>query len=91
MFQGCNNLSGRSPAVIEAHTIGASSCSNMFRGTAISEITCLATDISASDATTNWVYLNTASTGTFYKATSMSSWTTGNNGIPANWTVIDAS
>lgn len=38
------------------------------------------------------VYHNGAVTsGTFTKAASMSSWTTGNNGIPRGWTVQDYS
>ena len=48
----------------------------------------MATDISASICTQNWVN-GVAASGTFVKAASMSSWTTGNNGIPSGWTVQD--
>ena len=48
-------------------------------------IKCLATDISATDCTLNWVD-TVASAGTFVKA-SGTNWTTGVNGIPNNWTV----
>lgn len=53
-------------------------------------IKCLATDISALDCTTDWVS-GVNGTGTFVKAASMTDWATGNNGIPTNWTVQDAS
>ena len=52
-------------------------------------IKCLATNISASRATSYWVN-GVAASGTFVKNSSMSLWTTGVNGIPSNWTVQDA-
>jgi hypothetical protein len=57
-------------------------CSNL------NSITCLATDISASNCTKDWV-LGVAANGTFTKAASMTSWASGFNGIPNNWTVVD--
>lgn len=51
-------------------------------------IKCLATDISASSCTKYWVS-GVASTGTFVKAASMTSWSTGTDGIPSGWTVVD--
>jgi hypothetical protein len=54
----------------------------------LSAITCLATDISATQCTTNWVG-NVASSGTFYKASGMTDWTRSTSGIPINWTVED--
>ena len=53
--------------------------------TNLNKITCLATNISASNCTNNWV-ANVSATGTFYKAASMTSWTTGASGIPTSWT-----
>ena len=50
---------------------------------------CRATDITASACTTGWVSY-VASSGTFVKDPNMTSWTRGTNGIPTNWTVIDA-
>jgi len=69
----------------------ASACyQQMFYGcTSLTSIKCLATDVSASDCTSNWVD-GVAASGTFTKAASMSSWSTGNNGIPSGWTVVDA-
>ena len=57
--------------------------------TSLNSITCLATDISAVNCTGGWVD-GVASSGTFVKAASMSSWTTSNNGIPSGWTVVNA-
>ena len=85
MFQGCTSIT-KAPE-LPATALTNSCYSGMFAGcTSLNYIKCLATDISASNCTNNWVY-NVASTGTFVKAPSMTSWTTGINGIPTNWTV----
>ena len=57
--------------------------------TNLNYIKCLATDISATDSTYNWVS-GVASTGTFVKNTS-TDWSskTGTDGIPENWTIED--
>lgn len=61
----------------------------MFYGcTSLNEITCLATDLSETECTLNWLF-NVASTGTFHKAPEMTGWTTSTSGIPAGWTVED--
>lgn len=88
MFRDCTSLT-TAPEL--PATILANSCySNMFRGcTSLNYIKCLATDISAYDCTYYWV-LNVASSGTFVKASSMTGWTTGVNGIPNNWNVQNA-
>jgi len=69
----------------------ASKCyERMFEGcTNLNLIKCLATNISATSCTNNWVN-GVAASGTFTKAASMSGWSTGNNGIPSGWTVVDA-
>lgn len=60
----------------------------MFSGcTNLISILCLATDISATNCTTNWVK-GVASSGTFTKE-STTTWTTGYNGIPQGWTVYN--
>lgn len=62
----------------------------MFKGcSGLNYIKCLATNISASNCTNNWVD-SVASSGTFVKNASMTSWTTGASGIPTGWTVQDA-
>ena len=87
MFYGCTSLT-TAPELL-ATTLTTSCYYNMFSGcTNLKYIICLATDISANSCTTNWV-TNVASSGTFIKDASMSSWTTGNNGIPSGWTVQD--
>ena len=61
---------------------------DFYKCTKLSYIKCLATNISPKDCTYIWVY-KVANTGTFVKAASMSTWTTGDNGIPKGWTVIN--
>ena len=89
MFHGCTSLT-TAPA-LPAATLTSSCYSYMFYGcTSLNSITCLATDISESMCTSSWVN-GVASSGTFTKAASMTSWTTGVDGIPTGWTVQDAS
>ena len=89
MFKNCTSLI-KSPT-LPAATLDRNSYYQMFYGcSALNEVTCLATDISASNCLTNWVK-NVASTGTFRKASGMTDWTTGANGIPSGWTVEEAS
>jgi len=88
MFEGCISLT-KAPT-LPAITLASSCYRSMFYGcSSLNSITCLATDISASNCTTSWVN-GVASNGTFTKAASMTSWTSGNNGIPTSWTVVDA-
>ncbi|MBR1853465.1 MAG: hypothetical protein IJ794_10060 [Lachnospiraceae bacterium] len=54
----------------------------------LNKVTCLATDISASGATEDWLS-GVAATGTFTKAEGVEGWTTGASGIPEGWTVED--
>ena len=89
MFWDCTSLT--TAPELPATTLKSWCYSGMFYGcTHLNNITCLATNISASNCTSIWVS-GVASSGTFTKAASMSRWTTGNNGIPAGWTVEDAS
>ena len=87
MFQGCKSLT--TTPELPATTLATDCYSNMFSGCAnLNKITCLATDISANSCTFYWVS-GVAASGTFIKAASMTSWTTGKNGIPSGWTVED--
>ena len=84
MFAGCIALT-EAP---ELHaTVLVDSCySHMFYGCSnLARIECLATDISASGCTENWVE-GVASEGVFDKAPEMEDWTVGVNGIPEGWT-----
>jgi len=88
MFGSCASLT-TAPELL-ATTLADKCYQRMFqRCTNLNSIKCLAADISASDCTYNWVN-GVASSGTFTKAASMSSWTTGGSGIPNGWTVVDA-
>ena len=88
MFKGCTSLT--TAPELPATTLAERCYDGMFtRCTSLSSIKCLATNISAYNCTDNWVY-NVASSGTFTKASSMTSWTEGVSGIPDGWTVQDA-
>ena len=88
MFRGCTSLT--SAPNLSATTLAEQCYNGMFNGcTNLNYIKCLATDISASLCTSGWVY-NISANGTFVKNPSMSSWTTGIDGIPDGWAVQDA-
>ena len=88
MFKGCTSLT--TAPELPATTLPEECYNEMFNGcTNLNYIKCLATDISTRYCTLTWVS-SVASTGTFVKNPSMSSWTEGANGIPAGWTVQDA-
>lgn len=88
MFRGCTSL--KTAPELPATKLAGFCYEYMFLGcTKLNYIKCLATNISARDCTYSWVY-GVASTGTFVKASSMTSWTTGTSGIPSGWTVQDA-
>ena len=87
MFQECTNLT--TAPELPATTLTKYCYYKMFSGcTNLNSVTCLATDISALDATTDWLE-NVAATGTFTKAAG-ASWTIDSpSGIPTGWTVND--
>ena len=90
MFAGCTSLT--TAPELPATTLANSCYKWMFNGcTSLNYIKCLATNISASQCTTDWVLGVQTSSGTFVKNPNMSSWTTDTSGIPTNWTVQDAS
>lgn len=89
MFSYCTSLT-TAPS-LPATTLVERCYNNMFNGcNSLTSITCLATSIPNTNCTYNWVNAVAAS-GTFTKAASMTSWTSGNDGIPNNWTVQDYS
>lgn len=89
MFAGCTSLTAAPE--LPATTLAQKCYASMFSGcTSLSGITCLATNISATDCTNYWVD-GVSANGTFTKNASMSGWTTGTNGIPSGWTVQDYS
>ena len=85
MFYGCSSLTAAPD--LPAATLTPCCYMYMFYGCGnINAITCLATDISAANCTTFWLY-NVSATGTFTRSASMTGWTTGDKGIPSGWTV----
>lgn len=87
MFNGCTSLT--TAPKLPATTLANYCYYYMFNGcTNLNSITCLATDISASNCINGWLN-NVAGTGTFIKAPSMTGWTTGVN-VPTGWTIQDA-
>ena len=87
MFNGCSGLTTAPdlPALILVKGCYATmffDCSNL------NYIKCLARNIDAEDCTRRWTGL-ISSTGTFVKNPLMTSWTTGADGIPNGWTVMD--
>lgn len=88
MFEHCPLLT--SSPELPATTLVQQSYCMMFKDCpSLNYVKCLATDITASNSTSNWLD-GVASSGTFVKNSSMNSWTTGINGIPSNWSVQNA-
>ena len=87
MFDSCTSLT--TAPVLPATSLASQCYYYMFYNcTSLNSITCLATDISATGCTQGWVS-GVAASGTFVKASSMTGWTTGANGIPNNWNVLN--
>lgn len=91
MFKGCTSLT-QAP-VLPAKNISSTAVTGcyvqMFKScNNLNYIKCLATSVGASYYTDEWVD-GVAASGTFVKATSMTGWPTGINGIPSGWTVQD--
>lgn len=95
MFNGCTSLV-KAPQ-LPATTLTGYCYNGMFNGcTSLNEVICLATDISAegcliwhvsSYVTIGWLE-NVASSGTFYKDSTMNSFKVGTN-VPTGWTIND--
>jgi len=97
MFAGCTNLT-KAPE-LPAAKVADLAYSNMFDGcTSLNYIKCLATEFEINpefgnteeDNVKDWLR-GVSTTGTFVKANAMTSWLSGNSGIPAGWTVKNAS
>ena len=87
MFYGCTSLT--TPPELPATTLVNECYRGMFGWcTELNYIKCLATDISATDCTLDWVE-SVASSGTFVAANDGVDWTIGVNGIPVNWKRIN--
>lgn len=87
MFKGCTSMT--TAPVLPATRMTTFCYTGMFSGcTSLNSITCLATNV-ASAYSGGWVR-GVAATGTFTKAANIS-WSTGVNGIPDGWTVVEPS
>lgn len=88
MFSGCTSLTAA--PTLPAPTLVSDCYRNMFRGcTNLERITCLATSINPWTSTDCWVK-GVSSVGTFVKNVDMTSWTTGDSGIPTGWLITNA-
>ena len=86
MFTGCTSLTNAPE--LPATTLTGGCYFRMFEGcTSLNYIKCLATDISASACTTDWVD-GVASTGTFVRNSAAQWYVIGTNGIPEGWEVV---
>jgi len=85
MFQYCTSLT--TAPKLPATTLTNACYEYMFYGcSSLNYIKCLATDISADLATSNWTY-GVGRGGTFVKAASVTDWPRGSHGIPSGWEV----
>jgi hypothetical protein len=86
MFNGCTSLT--TAPELPATTLASYCYEVMFYGcTSLNKVTCLATSYNRY-MVNYWLY-NVASTGTFIKNVSMTSWPSGASGIPEGWDVVD--
>lgn len=89
MFRNCTSLT--TAPELPATTLASNCYYQMFRDcTSLNYIKCLATDISASYCTNQWVN-GVASSGTFVMPASMDGgkWVCGENGVPFGWDAYD--
>jgi len=88
MFSECTSLT--MAPILRALYLTEGCYSGMFYNCILlNSITCLATNISAERCTAGWLY-GVAQTGTFTKASDMTDWTEGTDGIPSGWTIQNA-
>ena len=84
MFKGCTSLT-KGP-ILQGASLTKGCYQEMFSGcTSLKYIKCLATDISATDCTLDWLK-DVSPTGTFVKNAS-TAWPSGASGIPSGWTI----
>ena len=87
MFKGCTSLT-ETPE-LNSSVIATYGYYNMFSGcTSLNVVRCMATSRADSNSTYNWLK-GVSPTGTFYKNANASFWTSGANGIPTGWTIVD--
>lgn len=87
MFEWCTNLIN-SPMLPATTLVRSCYCGMFDHCSRLSQVTCMATDISAPDCISLWLR-DVPATGTFIKAKEMDNWPTGAAGIPEGWTILD--
>jgi uncharacterized protein YjdB len=88
MFGDCTSLT--TAPELPATTLVYRCYWHMFDNSKVSYVKCLATDISATECTKEWLYRVPNNSGcTFVKASTMEDWTRDKNGIPDKWTVYN--
>ena len=92
MFYRCSSLTTAPELPVPTLDNTCTYCyAQMFDGcTNLNYIKCLATEISSSSCTSEWVNGVQTNSGTFIKHPDMSGWQEGINGIPSGWTVVNA-
>jgi len=86
MFQGYTSLT--EGPTLPARTLVNYCYDTMFQGySSLNSVTCMATEISATECTDRWLD-GVAARGTFMKAAPMTGWTSGVNGVPTGWKVV---
>ena len=87
MFNGCAGLT--SAPELPATTLTTNCYNGMFRNcSSLNSVTCLATNISATGATADWLN-GVAALGTFTKATSTDWGSRGVSTIPSGWAIVN--
>ena len=89
MFKGCTGLTS-APDLL-APTLSDFCYHSMFSGcTNLSSVRCLATNFGSQPGTVTSTWLaGVSASGTFTKAASMADWSTGANGIPSGWDIVN--
>ena len=87
MFNRCYSLV-TAPILPASHLVEESYFQMFSECVKLNHVLCLATDLTASRCTVNWLY-GVSSQGTFVKSAKMNDWTRGESGIPEGWTVED--
>lgn len=89
MFDGCTSLT-KAPVLPANYMVNYCYRQMFVNCRKLNYIKCLAIDkVQGSSPTIDWLS-GVSSTGTFIKAASMNDWTTGNNGIPSGWSIVNA-
>ncbi|MBP5636445.1 MAG: hypothetical protein J6X25_02875 [Bacteroidales bacterium] len=85
MIRQCSKL--KTMPILPAQTLAKSCYQQLFSGSGVKTVICLATDISATDCLKEWMS-GAQTSGTFYKAPNVT-YPVGINGILEGWDIVD--